>query len=82
MRSFLMIIGTCVVSVWEGKRNDYSFLQFFIRFEMILSIYKIYDMICFDCLDMYLVLEKRKNDPLTPSPWVIIVCYNARVDFG
>ena len=46
--SFLMIIGSCVIAIWDGFRSEYSFWQFFLRFELILTIYKIYDMICFD----------------------------------
>jgi len=46
--SFLMIIGVGVISIWDGFRSDFTFWQFFLRFELIFSIYKIYDMICFD----------------------------------
>ena len=46
--SIVMIIGALVISVWDGFRCEYSFWQFFLRFELILTIYKIYDMICFD----------------------------------
>lgn len=46
--SFLMIAGVGIISIWDGFRNGYDFLQFFLRFVLILTIYKIYDMICFD----------------------------------
>lgn len=46
--SFLMIIGVGVISIWDGFRSGYAFWQFFTRFVLIFSIYKIYDMICFD----------------------------------
>lgn len=46
--SFLMILGVGFVSIWDGFRNSYSFLQFFVRFVFIFSAYKIYDMIYFD----------------------------------
>ena len=46
--SFIMILGVGVVSIWDGLRSDFTFLQFFIRFVMIFTIYKIYDMVCFD----------------------------------
>ncbi len=46
--SFLMIIGVGVISIWDGFRSDFSFRQFFFRFVFIFSVYKIYDMICFD----------------------------------
>ena len=46
--SFLMIIGSCVIAVWDGFRSGYSFIRFYYRFLLILTIYKIYDMIYFD----------------------------------
>ena len=46
--SFLMIIGVGVISIWDGFRSGYTFWQFFTRFIIIFSTYKIYDMICFD----------------------------------
>ena len=46
--SFLMIIGVGVISIWDGIRSDFTFWQFFLRFVLIFTIYKIYDMICFD----------------------------------
>ncbi len=46
--SFLMILGVGVISIWDGFRSEYSFWQFFIRFEVIFTVYKLYDMICFD----------------------------------
>ena len=46
--SILMIVGALVVAVWDGFRNGFSFSQFFVRFLLIFTIYKVYDMICFD----------------------------------
>ena len=46
--SFLMIAGVGIISIWDGFRSGYTFLQFFLRFVSIFTIYKIYDMICFD----------------------------------
>ena len=46
--SVLMILGTGVVSVWDGFRSGYSFARFFLRFVLIFTIYKAYDMIFFD----------------------------------
>ena len=46
--SILMILGVGVISIWDGLRNGFTFRQFFIRFVMIFTIYKLYDMICFD----------------------------------
>lgn len=46
--SFLMIAGVGIVSIWDGFRSGFTFWQFFLRFVLIFTIYKIYDMICFD----------------------------------
>ncbi len=46
--SFLMILGVGVVSIWDGIRSGFTFRQFFLRFVLIFTIYKIYDMVCFD----------------------------------
>ena len=46
--SVLMILGVGVISIWDGLRSDYTFLQFFLRFVLIFTIYKAYDMIFFD----------------------------------
>ena len=46
--SVLMILGTGVVSVWDGFRSGFGFRQFFTRFVLIFTIYKVYDMVCFD----------------------------------
>ena len=46
--SIVMILGVGIVSIWDGFRNDFTFWQFFLRFVMIFTIYKIYDMTFFD----------------------------------
>jgi len=46
--SIIMILGIGVVSIWDGFRCDFSFWQFFIRFVLIFTTYKVYDMIFFD----------------------------------
>ena len=46
--SMVMILGVGVISIWDGFRSDFTFLQFFLRFVLIFTIYKIYDMVCFD----------------------------------
>ena len=46
--SALMILGVGVISIWDGFRSGFTFSQFFLRFVMIFTIYKLYDMICFD----------------------------------
>ncbi|MCR5674768.1 MAG: hypothetical protein K6G16_03570, partial [Lachnospiraceae bacterium] len=46
--SMLMILGVGLISILDGIRNGYTFGQFFLRFVLIFTVYKIYDMICFD----------------------------------
>ena len=46
--SILMILGTVAVSIWDGFRSGFGFWQFFTRFVLIFTIYKVYDMVCFD----------------------------------
>lgn len=54
--SVLMILGVGAIAVWDGVRSGFTFFQFFLRFVLIFTIYKIYDMICFD----YFLLMKFK----------------------
>lgn len=54
--AFIVILGIAVIAVWDGIRSGFTFRQFFMRFVIILTIYKIYDMICFD----YFLLLKFK----------------------
>ena len=46
--SILLILGVGVIAVWDGFRSSFSFLQFFLRFVLIFTIYKAYDMVFFD----------------------------------
>ena len=46
--SVFMILGVGVISIWDGFRNGFTFWQFFLRFVFIFTVYKIYDMVCFD----------------------------------
>ena len=46
--SILMILGAGIVAVWDGFRSGFTFWQFFTRFVLIFTIYKVYDMVCFD----------------------------------
>ena len=46
--SILMILGVGVIAVWDGFRNEFTFRQFFLRFMLILTIYKICDMALID----------------------------------
>lgn len=54
--AILMILGVGVISIWDGFRSRFTFWQFFLRFVLIFTIYKVYDMICFD----YFLLMKFK----------------------
>ncbi|WP_022769892.1 MULTISPECIES: hypothetical protein [unclassified Butyrivibrio] len=54
--SILLILGVGVISIWDGFRSGFSFWQFFFRFVSIFTVYKVYDMICFD----YFLLMKFK----------------------
>ena len=46
--SVLLILGVGVIAVWDGLRNGFTFRQFFLRFVLILTIYKICDMALID----------------------------------
>ena len=46
--SLLTLTGTVVIAISDGIRNGFSFKEFFLRFVVILTIYKAYDMIFFD----------------------------------
>ena len=46
--SVLLILGVGVISIWDGFKSGFSFIQFFLRFVLIFTIYKAYDMIFFD----------------------------------
>ena len=46
--SALTIFGSFAAAIWDGIRSGYSFAQFFLRFALILTIYKAYDMLFFD----------------------------------
>lgn len=54
--SLLLVLGVGVISIWDGFRNNFTFLQFFIRFLIIFTVYKIADMILID----YFLLLKFK----------------------
>ena len=39
--SILMILGAGVIAVWDGFRSGFGFWQFFTRFMLIFTIYKV-----------------------------------------
>ena len=70
--SVLMILGVGVVSIWDGFRSDFTFWQFFLRFVLIFTIYKVYDMVCFD---WFLLCRFRFFQHYFPE---VSVVYNGR----
>ena len=52
--SVLMILGVGVIAVWDGIRSGFTFWQFFLRFVLIFTIYKICDM---TLIDNFLLLK-------------------------
>lgn len=46
--SVLMVLGVGVIAIWDGFRSGFTFGQFFFRFVMIFTIYKICDMVFID----------------------------------
>ena len=46
--SFLMILGSLAIALWDGLRSGFTFRQFFIRLLIMITVYKVYDMIFFD----------------------------------
>ena len=46
--SIFLILGTGACAIWDGLRSGYGFRQFFVRFVLIFTIYKAYDMTFFD----------------------------------
>lgn len=52
--SLLMVAGVVVISIWDGLRNNFSFGQFFLRFIIITTVYKLLDM---SLIDNFLLLK-------------------------
>ena len=52
----LMILGVGVIAVWDGFRSGFTFWQFFLRFVLIFTIYKICDM---SLIDNFLLLKSH-----------------------
>lgn len=51
-----MIAGSVIIAVWNGIQRGFGFLQFFIRFMIMLEGYKIWDMLF---LDSYLLTKSN-----------------------
>ncbi len=56
MIGFLMILGVGLIAVWDGFRSGFTFRQFFLRFVLIFTIYKVCDMVL---IDYFLLLKFR-----------------------
>lgn len=54
--SVIMIIGALVIAAWDGTRRGFTFRQFFLRFVVLFTAYKVYDMVFFD---YYWLLKSR-----------------------
>ena len=39
-----MILGTGMIAIWDGFRSGFTFWQFFLRFVLIFTIYRVCDM--------------------------------------
>lgn len=46
--AILLFLGAAALSVWDGVRNDFGFLRFFVRFLGMLYAMEIYDILFFD----------------------------------
>lgn len=46
--SILMALGVCIIAIWDGIRSGFTFWQFFLRFVVIMTVYKICDMALID----------------------------------
>ncbi len=46
--SFLMILGSLAIALWDGLRSGFTSRQFFIRLLIMFTVYKVYDMLFFD----------------------------------
>ena len=54
--SVIIILGVGAVAIWDGFRSNFTFGQFFVRFVLIFTVYKVYDMVAFD---YFLLLRSR-----------------------
>ena len=54
--SILMVLGVGAIAIWDGIRSGFTFSQFFTRFVIIFTIYKLCDMIL---IDYFLLLKSH-----------------------
>ena len=48
--SLVLMIGAFVNGGWNGVKNDYSFWQHWLRFALMLYLWKVFDIVCLDWL--------------------------------
>ena len=48
--SLLAMVGAFVYGGWDGVRNGFSFRQHWLRFALILYLWKVFDIVCLDWL--------------------------------
>ena len=46
--AILLFLGAAALSVWDGVRHDFDFLNFFVRFLVMLYAMEVYDILFFD----------------------------------
>lgn len=46
--AIIVFIGALVLGAWDGVRNDFGFLKFFVRFLVMLYVMELYDIVFFD----------------------------------
>lgn len=46
--AILLFLGAAALSIWDGVRNDFGFLNFFARFLIMLYCMEVYDILFFD----------------------------------
>lgn len=56
LAAVVLIIGSVIIAAWDGIKSRYGFLQFFVRFLIMLEGYKIWDMLF---LDKYLLTKSN-----------------------
>ncbi len=54
--SILMVLGVGAVAIWDGIRSGFTFWQFFTRFVILFTVYKLCDMIL---IDNFLLLKSH-----------------------
>lgn len=48
LAAILLFLGAIVLGTWDGLQNQFTFLEFFVRFLVMLYLMEIYDILFFD----------------------------------